>query len=364
MKNIIKNINETDHNFVFSPIVVYHALGLLAKTVNGDSKKEILDALNLKDEELDEKIQLLNKNFNINASSNDKLMLNSSLWVNKRVQTNDDKLKELKEAFNFDINKVNMGTFSADQKIQRWVNKNTGGFLKDSASNIKTDKDSLFELFSATYLKGRWVLEFNKKKTKKDIFHKTEKEDIKCDFMNNCMDDNLYIGKRFKAIALNFYDVGAMIFILPNEGLAPSDIANDEDVLAILNGDTSDIVTNYYKINYSIPKFDITNNDDIKDKIRKLGIKKVFNMDEADFTPISSEKDVFLNKTNQSSRIKIDEEGVEAASFVELSALIGSIDLEMLEEIDFILNRPFMFSVIKDKAPLFVGTITNPLLIR
>ena len=51
MKNIIKTVNATNQNFVFSPVAVYHALALLAQTTAGETKKEILDALNLKEDE-------------------------------------------------------------------------------------------------------------------------------------------------------------------------------------------------------------------------------------------------------------------------------------------------------------------------
>ena len=68
---------------------------------------------------------------------------------------------------------------------------------------------------------------------------------------------------------------------------------------------------------------------------------------------------VYLNSINQQTRVKIDEKGVEAASYIELDFGAGSA-APPEEIIDFILDRPFIFAVAKSGIPLFVGTVNKP----
>ena len=55
----------------------------------------------------------------------------------------------------------------------------------------------------------------------------------------------------------------------------------------------------------------------------------------------------------------IDEDGVTAASYILLE--FGAGAAEPPEEIiDFVLDRPFVFAVCKERIPLFVGTVNDP----
>lgn len=363
MKKIIKTFNETDHNYVFSPVSVYHALAILAQTTNAETKQEILDAIGVSEDELINCVKELNNQLNINAGKG-KLSMNSSLWLSDSLNTNDETIEKISKNNNCVIKKVPMGTKEANKEVQHWVNENTNNLLKDSVESIETGIDTLFQLYSTIYLKGNWDIEFDAKDTKKDVFHKSINEDIKCDFMNQCLRTDMYEGKRFKAIALYIRGIARATFILPNDGLSPSDIANDEDLLKLLEGDTKGLDSKEYIVNLSLPKFDVTFDGDILEKLSKLGIQKATVMGEADFSPISNEKNLYLNKAKQAARLKIDEDGVEASAFTMLDAICAGIILTTPEEIDFKLDRPFMFSLnksIKNKTvPLFVGTVVDP----
>lgn len=363
MKKIIQTLNEANHNYVFSPVSVYHALAILAQTTDTETKQEILDAIGVSEDELINCVTDLNNQLNINVGKG-KLSLNSSLWLSDSLNTNDKTIEKISKNNNCVIKKVPMGTEEADEQVQHWVNEKTNNLLKDNTRSIKTDLNTLFQLYSTIYLKGRWDIEFDEENTKKDIFHKSVDEDIECDFMNQCIRTDIYEGKRFKAIALYIRGIARAMFILPNDGLLPSDIANDEDLLCLLEGDTKGLESKEYIVNLSLPKFDIKFDGDILEKLKKLGIQKALTMGEADYSPISNEKDLYLNKAKQAARIKIDEDGVEASAFTMLDVVCGSIMLTTPEEIDFKLDRPFMFSLnksIEDKTvPLFVGTVVDP----
>ena len=360
MKNIIKTINETNRNFVFSPIAIYYALMLLAQTTAGETKQEILKAINVKEEELVEKSKELFKKLNIN-SEDGRLMLNSSLWFNNEFDFNQEYADKLAKDNNSTVRSGKMGTSEFDNQIHRWININTHNLLADKVQNIKTNTSEILELITTMYIKGSWVESFNRFETKFKKFNISKNEIVKCEFMSQYLRDNLYIGERFKALAMYLDGVGKMMFILPYDGFIPDDIKNDNDLVKLLNGRTDHLSKEYYLINFSVPKFDISADGDILEQLRKLGISKVMDMKQADFSPISTEQELYLSDARQASRLKINEDGVEAAAYVEMCVFVGCApDFEQPKEIDFILDRPFMFSIIKDRTPMFVGTIVDP----
>ena len=359
MKNIITTLTNTSTNNVFSPISLYYALALLSQVTKGDTKKELLSVLNLKEDEVLDKMNGLYKALNINRE-NGRLMFNSSLWFNNRYNFFEDKANEIANNTNSAIRTGKMGTTEFDNQIHRWINVNTHSLLKDSVENIKTTTDGLLSLISTIYLKGDWVEKFEEHLTKKDTFHVSKDNEIKCKFMHQYLTDDLLIGKRFRALRMYLNGIGAMTFVKPNDEYSLNDIANDKDLIELLNGNTEHLDKKYYLINFSVPKFDITADGNLIEQMKKLGINKALDMKQADFTTITDEKDVYLSQAKQATRLKIDEEGVEGASYTYLGVACGGICLDQPEEIDFKLDKPFMFSVVNSTAPIFVGTIVNP----
>ena len=61
---------------------------------------------------------------------------------------------------------------------------------------------------------------------------------------------------------------------------------------------------------------------------------------------------------HQDTRVKIDEEGVAAASYIEIIGAGAAMPPD--EIIDFVLDRPFIFAVTKSQIPLFAGTVNMP----
>ena len=58
--------------------------------------------------------------------------------------------------------------------------------------------------------------------------------------------------------------------------------------------------------------------------------------------------------------LKVDESGLEAASYMQIAIGFGVMLYEIPELIQFKLNRSFMFGVIKSSYPLYIGTIIIP----
>ena len=108
----------------------------------------------------------------------------------------------------------------------------------------------------------------------------------------------------------------------------------------------------------SVPKFDVSSKLDLKELLSGLGVTDAFDAEKADFTALTEDvKDIFISKADHAARVTIDEEGVTGAAYVDM-AYAGAGMPE--EEVDFVLDRPFLFFVTgSDGSVLFAGVVNN-----
>jgi serpin B len=115
------------------------------------------------------------------------------------------------------------------------------------------------------------------------------------------------------------------------------------------------------KVNLSLPKFDISTQADLIDGMKNLGITDVFSPDTSDFSAITEMSRLFVGKIDHAVRVAIDEEGVIAASYTVIGLSYGEIPTIPDDEIDFTLDRPFLFLVTSQhNLPLFTGVVEQP----
>ena len=90
-----------------------------------------------------------------------------------------------------------------------------------------------------------------------------------------------------------------------------------------------------------------------------MGITDVFDPSISDFSPMTDDTEAYLSQAKHAARVAIDEEGVTAAAYTVMMAAGAAAPPE--EEIDFTLNRPFVFAITgADSLPLFVGVVHQP----
>ena len=108
---------------------------------------------------------------------------------------------------------------------------------------------------------------------------------------------------------------------------------------------------------WSVPRFDVKTSVDLKDILKALGVTDAFDGNMADFTPLT-DNGAMVNSVMQAARVKIDEEGVEAAAYTEIVAKESSAMIEPPPVVEMNLNRPFLFVIFDgNDVPLFVGTV-------
>ena len=86
----------------------------------------------------------------------------------------------------------------------------------------------------------------------------------------------------------------------------------------------------------------------------------VFSPAAADFSPAIQDADgVYLSRADHAARVTVDEEGVTAAAYTVMMEAGAAEPPD--EEIDFTLDRPFVFAITaRSGLPLFVGIVNTP----
>lgn len=353
--------NSGEENKLYSPLNVYMALAMLAEVTEGESRQQILDLLGA-DSIVDLRKQansVWNANYNDDGAVTS--ILASSLWLNENVTYNENTLKTLTENYYASSYQGEMGSAKFNEALQEWLNQQTGGLLKEQISNIEMTPETIMTIATTIYYQAKWEAEFQESSTQQRVFH-SPTGDIACDFMNRTdYDGTYYWGKKFSAVSKPLEMSGDMWFILPDEGVSIDELLSDNEALSFMADGYDWEKQKSLIVNLSVPKFDACSDTDLKEGLQNLGVIDCFDDSISDFSPLSDDLDVpvYLSKVQHGVRVAIDEEGVTAAAYTVMP-MAGSAAPPVLE-IDFILDRPFIFVVTgEDGLPLFAGVINQP----
>lgn len=254
-----------------------------------------------------------------------------------------------------------MGTEEYDQALRNWVNEQTGGLLREQAGGLTMDPDTVLALASTVWFKAGWASKFDKYGTERDIFH-APTGSVETDFMHRSMQGSYYWGEHFTAVELLFEHGGSMWLILPDEGTDPDGLLTTGEAMGFLLADKYRYAgSKHLTINLSMPKFDVSSDLDLIGGLKALGVTDVFDDRVSDFGPLGASTDVPLavSKVQHTARVKVDEEGCEAAAYTLIG--VGATSMPPEDEVDFILDRPFIFAITGDSGlPLFTGVVNQP----
>lgn len=349
-----------DGNTAYSPVNVYMAMAMLAETTGGNSRQQILDLFGV--DTIEQLRQQASHVWNAHYSDDGEttLLLANSLWLDEAYTFHQQTANLLAESYYASSFRGDLGTEALNKALQAWLNDNTGGLLKDQAENVELDPQTVFALASTVYFTAGWESKFSKSNTKDAVFHLSN-TDKTVPYMHKTMIGwSYYWSENFTAIYLELTGNNRMWLILPDEGYTTADILSSDDYLRMTLDPGSWENKGSYQINLSLPKFDVVNQMDLIEGMKAMGVTDIFDHTVSDFTPMTDTPMLYVNQINHAARVSIDEEGCRAAAFTVIS-VPGAGPPPELDEIDFVLDRPFLFMVSsRDNLPLFAGVVNHP----
>jgi len=343
-------------NIVISPFTVYGMLGMLANGAAGETRQEIVEAIGFDDIDALNSYYLTLSSALSEADARTDIRLASSIWIMPGIQLKDEFGQTLTTFYDTESYSLSNDPSRSLREINKWASDKTAGRIPSFMSDL--DSSVRAALFSATYFKGKWSKVFKKSSTAPGDFHNEDGSIMKStDMMVKDERVAWYHTDAWDAIDIPYGNGSfCMTVVLPAEG---GSVSETLEVLTPMNlTQASSSWSGTKEMEIKLPKFSIAPEaTDITGVLGELGMKKAFNKELCDYSAMSSTL-LYFNQIIQSSMIKVDEEGTEAAS---VSGSLGATSAGPADG-KFHVDRPFIFLIreYSTGAILFAGTVRNP----
>jgi len=355
--DMFRESSSNEGNLMISPPSVYFALAMAANGADGETKTEMMKALDAENIPMDDLNEGLNYWMNsITKNRTAKFSIANSIWYKEGFKPSKDFLQANADYYSADIHSLDFSKKSAPNTINDWVKNVTNSKIDKIVEKI--NDDLVMYMINAIYFKGDWKYEFPANKTHKSTFNSPSGE-IETDFMNKIGDMDYLEFNGATGVILPYLDERfAFVGLLPKEGDTPRDLMNNLTAMDLLNLIKNKDVKN---IELSIPKFESSYEDSLLDELSAMGMKLPFDPNNADFSMMneSHAKDLSISEVKHKTYIKVDEKGTEAAAVTSIGVGATSMPIE-LPRLTF--DRPFIYGIVDVTTgiPLFIGIMENP----
>lgn len=348
----IKTDNE---NLFISPLSTYYALLVAYEGAKNETKAEFERVLHIDNAESLTNFKDFSENLISWRDSSNYLNISNAIWIQKDFSVITDYKNEIIEKYSSDFKTVDFKQkITASNEINNWVTNKTNGLIKDIISPNDINTDTRLIILNAIYFIGKWADEFDKIFTKSDDFYSINKERSEVDFMCKMEYLEYYENTDFQFISKPYEgNDKSFCIILPKKRYGLIDIEN------ILTDSILDAITHntdYLEVRLSIPKFKLETTYSLKEPLIKLGLEKAFTPN-ADFSGITREVPLMIDKVTHKTYIEINEEKTEAAAATIVEMLDCSTGGSMSRPKIFRVDHPFTFMIIdnKTKGIIFIG---------
>ncbi|XP_014391363.1 PREDICTED: serpin B8 isoform X2 [Myotis brandtii] len=235
----------------------------------------------------------------------------------------------------------------------------TGGKISEILGVGTVDPLTKLVLVNAIYFKGRWKEQFDRKHTRGMPFKvNQEKKTVQMMFKH----DKFKMGcvEEVKSQVLELPYVGeelSMVILLPDEDI---DLAVVEKALTYekFRAWTDPENMSEIKVQVFLPRLKLEKSYDLESFLRSLGMTDAFEEAKADFSGMSTKKNVPVSKVAHKCFVEVNEEGTEAAA---ATAVVRNSRCCRIEP-RFCADHPFLFFIRhhKTNSILFCGRFSSP----
>ncbi len=347
-------IEENDDNLIYSPLSLYYALGILASGSTGQAEAELTALLGCEKADLAAKAEALYRNI-FEDNEIGKTQISNSIWVdrNKGVSFKNDWLDKTSSSFFASVYDVDFTDPATGDLMGQWISDTTGKKLE---YEFDPDPAKVMSIINSVYLSDQWTDKFDEALTAKDSFTNSDNTTSECDFLNSESYGTFYKTEKYSMSSIQLKNGGSVTFILPVGEIEPQSLLYDESVYKRISGWIDDDATRGNgPITWKIPKFSYQSDLDLVNILRSLGVNSVF--DTTDSLTDITDDDLFVSDVVQKATIAVDEKGIEAAAYTEITLCGSALPTDHCE---MILDRPFAYIVETDYGvPIFVGVVNE-----
>jgi serpin B len=276
--------------------------------------------------------------------------LGDALFPQSGYPIGDAFLHTLAEQYGAGVYPVDFGQPAAKGQIDDWVNAQTAGRIPKLFDRL--DPATKLVLANTVYLRADWAHPFEPESTGDEAFHRSGGTDVTVKMMHLGAQLRYAQGDGWRAVELPYLggQLALRVLLPTSDRVSPHDLLAPDLMAAVGAGLAPTGVA------LSLPKWDITTEVPLADRLRALGVVSAFT-DRADFSGIHT--GLFIDQAVHRATMTVDEAGTEAAAATGIAMVPTS---GMLAQQTVTVDRPFAFAIVHTGTgvPVFVGQVADP----
>ena len=377
--NFLNTVNETDRSgksFIYSPLSITYVLGMVNDAATGLTEKELEETLGFHEGGIQAVNDYCKKLIDGLPKVDNKVTLNiaNAIFLNKSFTLKPQFTQDMQTYYDAKAEALDFESSETLNHINSWCNEKTNGMIPTILDEI--DPLIMSYLLNAIYFKADWASKFDPKNTKDETFTTEDgNSSTKMTMMHQNVLINYMKNNTYSAIEMPYGNgLWNMVVMMPEEGKNTDDIINHLKMFGVypmlyddIDGSLDTWVFGPYEVDLKLPRYETSSDtDDLEDGLiglmKKMGIKRAF-YDALAEIPNMCELPVYIEIMRQKAKIKVNEEGSEAAAVTVAGVTNKSMGSEPKEypKATFHANRPFVY-VIREASSgviLFVGKFTG-----
>ncbi len=345
-----------NENLFLSPISTYYALLMAYEGSENRTKQEFEKVLHLKSSGTLKNDYLYHLACKLDSGSGFKV--SNAIWLDKSLHVEGDYSRSVSNKYFSDFKQTEFAnTAAAISDINQWVSEKTNKRITEIVSAENVNQDTKLLIANAVYFKGEWLDKFEKKQTYPAIFFANAENQYKIDFMKKREIIQYFENEEYQFISKPYKDSDLSFCII-----LPKKLFGIEKIEKKLNTDFLKGIfdnTYYTKTSLSIPKLKLEASYELSDALKNAGLKSAF-INDADFSGITKEAPLMLNKVLHKTWIELDEEKTEAAAATVATIMVTGAKLASFKV--FNADHPFVFFILDNSSRtiLFMGRYVEP----
>ena len=338
---------------VVSPLSISYLMGMLANGADGETRAEIIRALQCEGLTLDQ----INGACRILMQKDDKdakatVNVANYVAVNHSFQLKKPFADILRQNYGADVESLDFTKRSTLGRINGWCSKQTDGMIPRFLDEV--DPSAVSYVLNAIYFNGTWSKPFEKSDTHSEAFHGYTRDRKMTDMMHQESKFDYCETENYSAVNLPYTQSGyGMTILLPKEGKSVDDVMGqlNAEALAELPSKMENCL-----VDLKMPRFTTSTTTPLNQLIAQLGANRMFSEATADFSRLA-DGFFFVQQMMQKARIEVTEKGTRAAAVTGAMIATTSLSREP-RRVEFHANRPFLYFITQYNtgAILFMGS--------
>ncbi|XP_007933677.1 serpin B8-like [Orycteropus afer afer] len=243
--------------------------------------------------------------------------------------------------------------------INDWVAEKTEGKISEVLGAGTIDPLTKLVLVNAIYFKGKWKEQFDRKYTRGMPFKiNQEKKTVQMMFKQAKFRMGYVDEVHTQVLELPYAGEELSMFILLPDDDTDLTVVEKELTYEKFRAWTNPETMTTRKVKVFLPRLKLEESYDLASFLQSLGMTDAFEEVKADFSGMSTKKNVPLSKVAHKCFIEVNEEGTEAAAATAVVTNARSISVEAR----FCADHPFLLFIIhhKTNSILFCGRVSSP----